>query len=116
MLNFLLFCYLPQVIFSAINAYLCIETVECCAVHFQVPYSSLHPAANSTVIPVVRHWHSRLDHLQLTNSYGLFRRMTGVGGRPEVILEGSNQLTGPWLEYNFLYKPGNVNSSLPFVG
>jgi len=80
-----------------------------------VPYSSLHPAANSTVIPVVRHWHSRLDHLQLTNSYGLFRRMTGVGGRPEVILEGSNQLTGPWLEYNFLYKPGNVNSSLPFV-
>jgi len=96
--------------------YLCIETVECCAVHFQVPYSSLHPAANSTVIPVVRHWHSRLDHLQLTNSYGLFRRMTGVGGRPEVILEGSNQLAGPWLEYNFLYKPGNVNSSLPFVG
>jgi hypothetical protein len=42
--------------------------------------------------------------------------MTGVGGRPEVILEGSNHIDGPWLEYNFLYKPGNVNTSLPFVG
>jgi Protein of unknown function (DUF1222). len=42
--------------------------------------------------------------------------MTGVGGRPEVILEGSNSIEGPWREYNFLYKPGNVNSTLPFVG
>ncbi|KDR11021.1 lipase maturation factor 2-like [Zootermopsis nevadensis] len=80
-----------------------------------VPYSSLHPAGNSTVIPVLHHWHSRLDHLHLANSYGLFRRMTGVGGRPEVILEGSNHIDGPWLEYNFLYKPGNVNSTPSFV-
>lgn len=80
-----------------------------------VPYSTLHPAGNNTVIPAFRYWHSRLDHLHLTNSYGLFRRMTGVGGRPEVILEGSNHIDGPWLEYNFLYKPGNVNSTPPFV-
>ena len=25
----------------------------------------------------------------ITNSYGLFRRMTGVGGRPELIIQGS---------------------------
>ncbi len=25
-----------------------------------------------------------------TNPYGLFRQMTGVGGRPELILEGSD--------------------------
>lgn len=80
-----------------------------------VPYSTLHPAGNSTVVPALRHWHSRLDHLHLTNAYGLFRRMTGIGGRPEVILEGSNHIDGPWLEYNFLYKPGNVNSTPPFV-
>ncbi|XP_069702878.1 lipase maturation factor 2-like isoform X1 [Periplaneta americana] len=80
-----------------------------------IPYSSLHPAGNNTVIPAFRYWHSRLDHLHLTNSYGLFRRMTGVGGRPEVILEGSNHIDGPWLEYNFQYKPGNVNSTPPFV-
>lgn len=80
-----------------------------------IPLSHLHPAANSTVIPVFRSWHSQLDHLHLTNSYGLFRRMTGVDGRPEIIIEGSNNIEGPWKEYNFLYKPGNVNSSLPFV-
>lgn len=42
--------------------------------------------------------------------------MTGVEGRPEVIIEGSDSIDGPWKEYEFLYKPGNVNNSLPFVG
>lgn len=42
--------------------------------------------------------------------------MTGVDGRPEVIIEGSDSIEGPWKEYEFLYKPGNVNNSLPFVG
>ena len=50
------------------------------------------------------------DQYQLTASYGLFRRMTGVGGRPEVVVEGSQDLHGPWREYHFLYKPGNVTS------
>lgn len=57
-----------------------------------------------------------MDHLHLVNSYGLFRRMTGIDGRPEVIIEGSNDIEGPWKDYEFLYKPGNVNNSLPFVG
>lgn len=30
-----------------------------------------------------------VEHLQLASSYGLFRRMSGLGGRPEVVLEGS---------------------------
>ncbi|GLG99407.1 Lipase maturation factor [Gryllus bimaculatus] len=89
--------------------------VRISAFYVQVPFSHLHPAANNTVVPAFRTWHSRLDHLHLTNSYGLFRRMTGVDGRPEVILEGSNHIEGPWKEYNFLYKPGNVNSTPPFV-
>nr|CAD7409137.1 unnamed protein product [Timema cristinae] len=80
-----------------------------------VPFSTLHPVGNTTVIPAMREWHSRLDHLHLTNSYGLFRRMTGVGGRPEVIIVGSNNMEGPWKEYNFLYKPSNVNNTPPFV-
>jgi Lipase maturation factor len=42
--------------------------------------------------------------------------MTGVGGRPEVIIEGSDSMDGPWQEYNFLYKPGRVDRKLPFVG
>uniref|UniRef100_T1HC95 Lipase maturation factor n=1 Tax=Rhodnius prolixus TaxID=13249 RepID=T1HC95_RHOPR len=81
-----------------------------------VPFSNLHPATeNTTVHPEIRQFHNKLSHLHLTNSYGLFRRMTGVGGRPEVIIEGANNLEGPWVEYHFKYKPGDVNTTLPFV-
>ena len=42
--------------------------------------------------------------------------MTGVGGRPEVIIEGSDHLEKGWKEYEFLYKPGNVSRRPPIVG
>ena len=32
--------------------------------------------------------------------------MTGVGGRPEVVIEGALRESGPWKEYHFTYKPG----------
>jgi len=79
-----------------------------------VPLSNLSPAVNITT-PEIREMHNKVAHLHLTNSYGLFRRMTGAGGRPEVIIEWSNSLNGPWTEYNFKYKPGNLNKSLPIV-
>merc|ERR1719219_2189792 len=56
-----------------------------------------------------------LGALQLTNSYGLFRRMTGVGGRPEVVLEGALDPQGPWQEFEFLYKPGNISEAPKFM-
>lgn len=42
--------------------------------------------------------------------------MTGVGGRPEVIIEGSEYTDREWQEYNFLFKPGDVGRKLPLVG
>jgi len=42
--------------------------------------------------------------------------MTGVGGRPEVIVEGSNSTDGGWMEYQFKYKPGDVYRRPPVVG
>lgn len=42
--------------------------------------------------------------------------MTGVGGRPEVIIEGSNNYQDGWKAYEFLYKPGNVSTMPPIVG
>lgn len=80
-----------------------------------VPLASLHPASNSTVSPSVRVVYNRLHKLHAVNQYGLFSKMAGVDGRPEIILEGADNIEGPWKEYNFLYKPGNVNHSLPFV-
>lgn len=42
--------------------------------------------------------------------------MTGVDGRPEVIIEGSHFLDSGWKEYEFLYKPGNISIRPSVVG
>ncbi|KAL1517535.1 hypothetical protein ABEB36_001288 [Hypothenemus hampei] len=76
---------------------------------------SIHPKTNSSIDPLQRTLYNRLHKARIVNEYNLFPTITGIEGRPEVILEGSDSLEGPWKEYNFLYKPGNVNHSLPFV-
>ena len=50
----------------------------------------------------------------LTNSYGLFRRMTGVEARPEVVVEASDDMVS-WQEVNFRYKPGDPYRELSVV-
>eukprot|EP00045_Choanoeca_perplexa_P014044 m.163167 g.163167 ORF g.163167 m.163167 type:complete len:762 (+) comp16546_c0_seq19:1160-3445(+) len=45
-----------------------------------------------------------LGRYSVVNSYGLFRRMTGVGGRPELTVEAS-QDGDAWDEYLFKFKP-----------
>ncbi|CAG9818461.1 unnamed protein product [Phaedon cochleariae] len=51
------------------------------------------------------------------NQYGqMFVKLPSGAGRSEIVFEGANNADGPWSEYSFLYKPGNVNLSLPFVG
>uniref|UniRef100_A0A2R5LLL9 Lipase maturation factor n=1 Tax=Ornithodoros turicata TaxID=34597 RepID=A0A2R5LLL9_9ACAR len=78
-----------------------------------VPFSNLDHSMQGRLWPVIRQWHSKVEPFSITSSYGLFRRMTGIDGRPEVILEGSESSTGPWKEYHFLYKPGNVSCAPP---
>ncbi|EHH65963.1 hypothetical protein EGM_02842, partial [Macaca fascicularis] len=68
-----------------------------------VPYSYVEPGTHFGAV----------EHLQLANSYGLFRRMTGLGGRPEVVLEGSYD--GHHWEIEFMYKPGNLSRPPPVV-
>ncbi|XP_015121845.1 lipase maturation factor 2 [Diachasma alloeum] len=83
-----------------------------------VSFSSLHPSQNATVPIQLCSLHSKINSLHIVNGpkdFALFPKMTGVNGRPEIIIEGSNSIEGPWKEYEFLYKPGNVNNSLPFV-
>ncbi|CAL4069830.1 unnamed protein product, partial [Meganyctiphanes norvegica] len=80
-----------------------------------VPYSVLDRPTSQRVWPVFKSMYSQTDDFHLTSSYGLFRRMTGVDGRPEVILEGANDLNESWVEYEFSYKPGNVDEPLSFV-
>ncbi|KAK3591845.1 hypothetical protein CHS0354_005041 [Potamilus streckersoni] len=73
-----------------------------------IPYASIHKEAQKLVTPELFTLRSHLGDFHLTSSYGLFRRMTGVGGRPEVVIEGSNYMDRGWKEYEFLYKPGNI--------
>ncbi|XP_061917182.1 lipase maturation factor 2a [Entelurus aequoreus] len=79
-----------------------------------VPFTYIEYDSNARLWPSVRQSYELVDRYQLVNSYGLFRRMTGVGGRPEVVIEGSNDgLT--WTEIEFMYKPGNMSAPPPVV-
>ncbi|XP_037507722.1 lipase maturation factor 2 [Rhipicephalus sanguineus] len=80
-----------------------------------VPFSELDRGLNRKLWPTVRRWHYKVEPFHLTSSYGLFRRMTGVGGRPELVLEGSDDANGPWVELPFLYKPGDVYRPPPII-
>ncbi|KAF6019474.1 LMF2 [Bugula neritina] len=79
-----------------------------------VPHTVIERSIQSKLPPQIFRWHQQTDNLQLVNSYGLFRRMTGVGGRPEVIVFGSNDKVN-WKEYTFLYKPGQLERRPPVV-
>ncbi|XP_006876451.1 PREDICTED: lipase maturation factor 2 [Chrysochloris asiatica] len=79
-----------------------------------VPYSYMEPDTHGRLWTGAHRLFGAVEHLQLTNSYGLFRRMTGLGGRPEVVLEGSYD-GHQWTEIEFMYKPGNLSRPPPIV-
>ncbi|XP_026220989.1 lipase maturation factor 2a [Anabas testudineus] len=79
-----------------------------------VPFTYIEYDSNSRLWPGVRRAYELVDHYQVVNSYGLFRRMTGVGGRPEVVIEGSYDGVD-WTEIEFMYKPGNLSASPPVL-
>lgn len=79
-----------------------------------VPYSYMEPETHGRLWAGTHRLFGAVEHLQLANSYGLFRRMTGLGGRPEVVLEGSYD-GRHWTEIEFMYKPGNMSQPPPVV-
>ncbi|KAM8942785.1 lipase maturation factor 2 isoform 3-T3 [Lycaon pictus] len=80
----------------------------------EVPYSYIEPSTHGRLWTGAHRLFGTVEHLQLANSYGLFRRMTGLGGRPEVVLEGSYD-GQHWKEIEFMYKPGNLSRPPPVV-
>ncbi|XP_055252012.1 lipase maturation factor 2 [Moschus berezovskii] len=79
-----------------------------------VPYSYMEPSSHGRLWTGAHRLFGTVERLQLANSYGLFRRMTGLGGRPEVVLEGSYD-GHQWTEIEFMYKPGNLSRPPPMV-
>ncbi|KAG7282127.1 hypothetical protein CRUP_008239, partial [Coryphaenoides rupestris] len=67
-----------------------------------VPFTYVEYDSGAKLWPGARRAYEAVDRFQLVNSYGLFRRMTGVGGRPEV-------------EIDFMYKPGSMGQAPPLV-
>jgi hypothetical protein len=76
-----------------------------------VAYLSIAPVRN--LISSKQVMNTSFDPLHLVNTYGAFGSITKV--RNEVILEGANDLTGPWKEYEFKGKPGDVSKTPPWV-
>jgi hypothetical protein len=72
-----------------------------CLQLFSIPL----PPAGETVLRVA-------EPLRIVNPYGLFAMMTT--SRPEIVVEGSNDGVH-WLDYEFRYKPGDVNRMPPMV-
>ncbi|KAG1714702.1 Lipase maturation factor 2 [Nymphon striatum] len=106
-------------IFSKLESSIATICMACVAIFMfsisMVPHASVDDTAYQSIWPIVKQWNNNVNNYELTHAYGLFRRMTGVGGRPEIVIEGSNSINGVWKEYEFLYKPGNLSESPKFV-
>lgn len=76
----------------------------------------MHPSTNATISSSMKNIYNRIHKLHAVNQYDFVAKLIDNDVRQEIILEGSDNIEGPWQQYNFLYKPGNVNHSLPFVG
>ncbi|CAL2050359.1 unnamed protein product [Caenorhabditis brenneri] len=50
-----------------------------------------------------------MNKWSMANTYGSYRQMTGIYGRPEIVIEGATNIEGPWKEVSFSSKPGNVS-------
>ncbi|XP_050435661.1 lipase maturation factor 2-like [Adelges cooleyi] len=79
--------------------------------------SCLHPSANinSTLTKDMKIVFNDIAPFQLSSSYVPPKELINFNSRNEIILEGANDIKGPWYEYEFLYKPGNVNATPPIV-
>ncbi|KAM3726578.1 Lipase maturation factor [Dirofilaria immitis] len=71
--------------------------------------------AQAQIPPLIKYMHHYSKSYELTNSYGLFRKMTGLYGRPEIIIEGSYEPDGPWTMFEFYSKPGKLDEIPRFV-
>lgn len=56
-----------------------------------------------------------LRSYHLSSGYGLFRRITGVNGKYELIVYGSDDNEN-WKVYDFLYKPTKLKTMPPVAG
>lgn len=81
-----------------------------------VNLSGLHPSVNQTIPHDLKLFYNKLVPYKISNSYVLPKELINFESRKEIIIQGANDIKGPWNEYQFLYKPGNVNATPPIIG
>ncbi|ULT82865.1 hypothetical protein L3Y34_012243 [Caenorhabditis briggsae] len=65
--------------------------------------------------PIIMTYYAAANKWGVANSYGSYRQTTGKFGRPEIVIEGSHQVEGPWKEIGFKVKPGLLSKRPQFV-
>ncbi|CAF1004684.1 unnamed protein product, partial [Didymodactylos carnosus] len=84
-----------------------------------IPFSVIEKNTLQALPGELQTWYNKYEQYHIFNAYGLFRSMTGVDGRPELIIEGAFESTNSkglqWKEYEFQAKPGILSHSPTFV-
>jgi len=81
-----------------------------------VNFSALHPSTNNTVTKDLKMFYNKLAPYKISNSYLPPKEFINLDNRKEIVIQGASDIKGPWYEYQFLYKPGNVNVTPPIIG
>ena len=79
-----------------------------------IPFTDIDRSVSHNIPMGIHGLYRDLQQFSIVNSYGLFRRMTGVGGRPEVVIEMAGA-DGEFKEVDFLYKPTSLSTPCPWV-
>jgi hypothetical protein len=80
-----------------------------------VNFSALHPNVNTTIPKDLKLFYNKLAPYKISNSYLLPKEFINLDNRKEIVIQGASDIKGPWYEYQFLYKPGNVNVTPPII-
>lgn len=81
-----------------------------------VNFSALHKSVNNTVPKDLRLFYNKVAPYKISNSYIPPKELINFESRKELVIQGANDIKGPWYEYQFLYKPGSVNVTPPIIG
>jgi len=97
---------------SAFYVSICLGVFSLSSVNF----SALHKNVNNTVPNDLRLFYNKLAPYKISNSYLPPKELINFESRKEIVIQGASDIKGPWYEYQFLYKPGNVNVTPPIIG
>lgn len=103
---------LTSLITTTIYVSLCLGIFSLSSVNF----SALHKSVNNTVPKDLKLFYNKLAPYKISNSYVPPKELINFESRRELIIQGANNINGPWYEYQFLFKPGNVNVTPPIIG